>query len=115
MGAQPLAARSRPLPAAWQVLSELATAAQVLDVQLSEAVARLAGVLQGFLAPHMSAFAAIDYQAARSSPPPPLALFLLAVPHASSAPGLCVCMYLCACACVCVRARVVACLPGQDA
>jgi hypothetical protein len=124
-GAQPLATAGcslTALGAAWQVLSELATAAQVLDVQLGEAVARLAGVLQAFLAPHMTAFAAIDYQAVRSFlPSRALSLCMLAVPHASSAPGLCVCVCVCVCLCmcvrVCVRVRVWggACLPAHDA
>ena len=39
-----------------EVLSELATASRVLDRELSDSLARLASVLQGFFAPHVNAF-----------------------------------------------------------
>ncbi len=38
------------------MLSELATASRVLDRELSDSLARLASVLQGFFAPHVNAF-----------------------------------------------------------
>jgi len=66
-------------------LSELATVAQVLDAELNESLGRLAAVLQGFFAPHINAFAALEYQAVRYVlPPRPLLLVLAAKSHLPS-------------------------------